>query len=472
MLVASAGVITLTLVAELWLLRGGPGEGWPVGGAVACVAMLALLGTALIAVAIVWLWERPLRDVIRTARSLSRGDLSARAEAFSADEMGLLARTLNRMRDHLVGQVEAVDRERRTIATLLDELAEGVVVASADGKVALMNPAARRLLNLSPVRGGDYVGLAVERCIPQHDLQRMLLATAARDGQAGDTAASVPREARLQIDGPGGVLHLLAQAADIRLPGAGERGGSAGRLLVITDISALTRMVQMRTDFVANASHELRTPVTTIRAAIETLQKMDLAGDTESARRFLDAIDRQSGRLEEMASDLLDLARLETGTGQFAPQPVSLTGLLRELETQFKERVRAKELTWTVDRRACARDELMVNPLLIRLALDNLIDNAVKFTEAGGRITLALADDGRGMSIEVADDGCGIPLEEQERVFERFYQVGRARSGQQRGTGLGLSIVRHAVAAMGGQVKLDSAPGAGTRVRVTIPRPE
>lgn len=469
-----AGVLVLARPAWAYAL-----DGRSLGTLALALLGLALLTTVVLALAVARLWSRPLREIVQTARSLSRGDLSARVEAGGAEELALLARALNRMRERLVRNYETIDRQRRMLESLLEQLREGVVVAEADGRIALLNPAAMRLLNLPPPAGGDgVVGAAVERCIPQHDVQRML--SLPRPG-AGEGDRRSPRrppptsdlvETRLEVDGPAGTTHLLAHACDLHFRGAGaDASDSVGRLLVLTDITALTRTLQIRADFVTNASHELRTPLSTIRAAVETLRDIDLARDAAAATRFVDVIDRQSGRIEALARDLLDLARLEAPTRRFAAQPIDAAGLLADLRAHFAERLERKRLEWRCDASGVQRAAFLANPQLLRLALDNLIDNAIKFTEPGGRVGVTFRDAPGALAIEIADNGCGIPPEEQERVFERFYQVERARSGVERGTGLGLSIVRHATAALGGEVALSSAVGQGTRVTITLPQP-
>jgi signal transduction histidine kinase len=248
-----------------------------------------------------------------------------------------------------------------------------------------------------------------------------------------------------------------------------------GRMVVLTDITDLSRMVRVKTDFAANASHELRTPLSAIRGALETLMTLDWAKDQESARRFLGMIDRQSSRMLQMVSDLLDLSRIESSPGQFKPQELNLSTVLDELRSRFSERLAEKNLQWSVDLPQ-EIESITVSPHLLRAVLDNLVDNAIKFTDPGGRVSVTCRQaagevgEGAAVSIAVEDTGCGIAEDEQERVFERFYQVEKARSGPDRGTGLGLSIVRHAVGAMNGTVTLRSRLGEGTCVTVTIPR--
>lgn len=447
--------------------------------AIAIVSLVvAILTIAVVLVLQIRRWGRLLMRIAQAARSISSGDLNAHIEASGSRELELLGRALDQMRKRLVGQVGQMDRQRRTFEKLLTELREGVVVIDGRGRVVLLNPAAIRLLNLFGRRNvEDYVGLAVERCIPQLDLQRLLTRSAASPtrsrpeeaGPSGDRA-----ESRLEIETANGMQYLQAQATAITLPMDAAQSDlpSEGRLLVLTDITELTRSVQMKSDFVANASHELRTPLSSIRAAVETLQTLDWQSEADSARRYVSMIERHSARLEALAGDLLDLSQVEGGAARLNPERVNIESLTNEVRGHFTDRLIAKRLRLEADFSACGRPDFVANPQLVRLVIDNLIDNAIKFSESGKRIGLEWSSDASIVCFTVSDEGCGIPFEEQGRVFERFYQVERARSGSiaERGTGLGLSIVRHAVNTLRGEVTLQSTVGAGTRICVKIPQ--
>ena len=244
---------------------------------------------------------------------------------------------------------------------------------------------------------------------------------------------------------------------------------------MLTDITELDRTAQMKMDFASNASHELRTPLATISAAVETLARIDLAANIDSAKRFVDVIGRQCDRMEQMVVDLLDLSRIESARVRFEPQALDLAAFIDNLHSRYKDRLEAGGLKWAVDIAPDVRS-ITINPYLLRTTVDNLVDNAIKFTDAEGLISVVCRRNTDSetsqnlLSITVTDTGCGIAEDEQDRVFERFYQVEKSRSGTTRGTGLGLSIVRHAVSAMGGTVRLVSRPGEGTSVTVTIPQ--
>ncbi len=445
------------------------------------IVVLSLAAAIAFALGLARLWSTPLRRIAATARSLSRGDLTARARIGGGDELAVLARSLNEMRDHLAAHLATIDRQRRTLESLLEQLHEGVLLLGPDRRVLLMNPAAARMLGAGPAKGHGvtaWEGLPAECCVAQHDVQQLLLdeiSAAIGDGK------ELVRE--VQVQGQGGTtLSLLAHVSDLVLPrdpanaadGKWRDSRIPGRLLVLTDVTDLARAAQVKADFASNASHELRTPLAAIRAAVETLAGLDLSKDAAAAKPFLDVIDRHSNRMEQMVFDLLNLSRIESSARQFKPEPIELAPLLDDVHARYAAAIEAKALTWTVQVQP-GTETIHANRELLRLALDNLVDNAIKFTDPGGQVRvvsrrLESQDDGPSrIAVEVIDNGCGIPEAEQGRVFERFYQVERARSGSVRGTGLGLSIVRHAVAAMRGTVTLRSRVGEGTTVALAIP---
>lgn len=409
--------------------------------------------------------RRVLLRMVELVRGLVAGDLSTDLATQGTDEFASLSSSLEALRHRLLAQLELIDRQRGMLQALVDHLQEGVIVARPDGRIALINPTAMRMLDLNP--DVTPVGRPVEACILHHPLQRLLggLGAGGDHGKAAD-------ETRLELVTARGTTHVLARASEVLLaePEMPVEDTVVGRVVMLTDITNLQRVIQVRTDFAANASHELRTPLSTIRAAVETLLGMDLSKEALPARVFLDKIDRQSSRLESLVEDLLDLSRLETPAEQFKPETIDCRRLMQDLQLRFAERVEQRRLQWNADWQPVEARTIVANPHLLRLAVDNLVDNAIKFTEPGGHVDVRLRVTPAEAVIEVCDDGCGIPEEDQQRVFERFYQVQRARSGPERGTGLGLAIVRHSVAAMRGNVHLESRPGEGTRVRVVIPQ--
>ncbi|RME39725.1 MAG: sensor histidine kinase, partial [Planctomycetota bacterium] len=415
--------------------------------------------------------------LVEPARSLARGNLSGPIPARGSDELARLARSLERIRRRWRRQVRRLERERRTLAALLEQLREGVVAADADGHLVLVNPAACRLLDLSPSRSPrDLEGRLVEEYIPHRAVQDLLRPHEPSDDfpteegtpedRQRETASRHPAECQVRI----GERTLRIRAGDIELPADEDADGlRPGRVILIADVSERARAERMKTDFAANASHELRTPLSAIRAAVETLRSSCPANVDGAFVRCVEIIERHAARMEALVEDLLDLSKLETPGMRWSRSDVSLPRLLDDIRRQYAEAIEEKRLRWDVQIEPAAKT-ISANAELLRMVLRNLADNAIKFTEPGGRVTVRAENEPDAVRIVVEDDGCGIPPRERERVFERFYQVERSRSGHERGTGLGLSIVRHATLALGGRVSLESEPGEGTRVTVRLPR--
>jgi two-component system phosphate regulon sensor histidine kinase PhoR len=454
------------------------------------VVLVGFGAVTILALGLAHLWSDRIRHISRFATQISRGDLSSRVHVTGQDELSALADALNSMRRNLTSQMNTIERQRQTLEALLNQLNEGVIVAGPQGNILLFNPVAARLLDL-PTGGSDpltpFGKLAVEECIPNYELQTMLLSR--NDDRPEESSIEPPpeedevqvREVHLRPGEQQASYTLLARASDIALPqlmapmNTDDSAELVGRLLVLTDITQLARTMRMKADFAANASHELRTPLSAIRAALDTLNTMDIGEKPESAQRFIQLIDKHSTRIQAMIEDLLNLSRIELGMSRFQQKQVSLRKLLTDLETRFEEKLQAKDLSWEseID---CERDIIKVSPYLLTLSLDNLVDNAIKFTEPGGKISVTAWETAASTSqetmlhVEVSDTGIGIDTEEQRRVFERFYQVDRARTAGKIGTGLGLSIVRHAVTALGGSIKLESEIGRGTSFIISLPQ--
>jgi two-component system phosphate regulon sensor histidine kinase PhoR len=458
------------LAQPAWQMTG---DGAGLGRRLAIVGLFAAILAAGLAYTLINVRRRMLYRLVKGARQLSRGDLQSDIEVLGEGDLAVLSMALNTLRRRMSAQVETIDRQRQTLAALVNQLHEGVVVARGDGRIVLMNPAAVRMLNLKldDASVSRLIDKPIENYIPQHQLQRLLLdPPSERDLTDPDPELAERLSRPIAIEHDERTVFLHASVSSITLGDTREDQPQSGVALVMTDVTELQRTIQLRTDFVANASHELRTPLSTIRAAVETLLSMDLRSEAEAALNFLEVIDRHSARLEDMVKDLLDLSRLETPTKQFDPEPLSMRMILSDTRARFNEAIERKGLELETIAEPSEKAVVHVNPHLLRLALDNLIDNAIKFTEPDKMVHVRISLSDGQAEFEVRDEGCGIPKEDLERVFERFYQVESARTGIYRGTGLGLSIVRHAVGAMRGRVELNSEAGVGTTVRVVIPQ--
>ena len=399
---------------------------------------------------------RPVVEMQSIARQLSEGNFAVRAPVHSPDEIGTLGRSLNVLAARLREKIQDLAQEQAKVTAILDGMVEGVIAVDGHDHILLMNERARAMFNLGSGRLERKPFLEVIRNADLHDVFRE--GRAAGIEVAGDGAA-VRRELRLSTP----VERILqVHAVPLRL-GPGETGVA----MVLHDITALRQLEQVRTEFVANVSHELRTPLTAIQGYLETLLggAMD---DPAHARRFLDVVFRHTERLGRLLNDLTDLSNIELGRVSLQRGPVALG----EVVDGTLDIIRAKADAGGVRLEARLPAELpAVQADRDRLAqiLINLVDNAVKYTPRGGQVAVeAVAGEGL-VEVAVVDTGVGIPPADLPRITERFYRVDRARSRELGGTGLGLAIVKHLVAAHGGTLVIESRPGEGTRVRVTLP---
>ena len=413
-------------------------------------AVIAIAGGLALAVGIAAAWliarrlTKPLATVNEAAGRIASGALTHRAPETGSAEVVTLATTINTMASELAARIESAQEDRRTRDLVLAALDEGVVLMDEPGGVRYANPSAIRLLGRM---AGDFPlaeqGATKDPFIPPI-LRRLV-------GQAFD-AGSV-REQELEI----------GQRARTVLATAFPAGGDGLVLLVLRDVTEARKVDAIRRDFVAAASHELKTPVASIQASAETLSHA-IEEDPEAARRFVTNLQRDSERLSRIVMDLLDLSRLESERP--ALEAVRLDLLAREEVDRVGERTRQAGLAVEVD----------ADPVTVRgsrkdlsLVFSNLLDNAVRYTKVGGTIRVQVGGDNGEARVTVSDSGIGIPARELPRIFERFYRVDRARSRETGGTGLGLAIVKHVAEQHGGHIEASSELGKGSTFVVRIP---
>jgi two-component system phosphate regulon sensor histidine kinase PhoR len=387
--------------------------------------------------------SRTLLRVVKSTRAMAEGRSQSRIPAASQDELGILAGSINRMAAEVERLVAALAIQRDRFEAVLEGMEEGVLALDEGQRITHVNQSAIALLGLdeSPV---ERTLIEVVRVPALHRL-----ISRANQGEPGT----------LEFDLPGqGVRHLTAHATPLRVSG--------GVALVIRDMTELLRLETVRKDFVANVSHELRTPIAIIRANTETLQDAALQ-DPERAREFLGALQRSADRLSNLIADLLDISRIDSGEYRLDPQDVSVETVARQTVDAIEKMATEKNLAIESDVQSGLRahaDEKALSQVLF-----NLLDNAIKYTPAGGRVTVSARGSDGHVRIEVSDDGPGIEPKHRARVFERFYRVDTGRSREMGGTGLGLSIVKNLTEAMGGQVGLETASPRGSVFWLTLP---
>jgi two-component system phosphate regulon sensor histidine kinase PhoR len=404
--------------------------------------LLGVFAMVAVGVALLMTWlashvlTREVRRLADAARSLAGGS-TQRIAVETADEIGALGGSLNQLADGIEQTVTALARERRLLESVLDGISQGIVALDDERRVTLMNEAARRILELdeAPIGGVliDHVRVpAILGLLPP-----------AEPGTAEfQTAAG------------------LRVVVEVIPPSAG-----GGCVLVLQDVTAVRRLETIRRDFVANVSHELRTPVSIIRANAETLiggAKDDPAFST----KLIDGLHRNAERLARILADLLDLSRLEASQYRIELAPVDLRGAIEQAVASLDNAVAAKDVSITIA--AAPGLAVRADARAFDQVLVNLIDNAIKYTPAGGHVWVDARPNGERIRIEVRDDGPGIAPRNRERVFERFYRVDPGRSRELGGTGLGLSIVKHLVESMDGQVGVEANQPRGTTFWVEL----
>jgi two-component system phosphate regulon sensor histidine kinase PhoR len=399
-----------------------------------------------------WTWYRPLRQIAESASLIASGDLEHRVPISGSGELAQLAVALNEMREGLADQIATITAQHENLATVLASLRDAVIALDAGGKVILANRAAKALL--AP-QGAEIEGL---------HLQALVRAVGITDAYHESVSSGRPVARQVETDLRGLPRHLDVLVTPMT---ATEHG--LVRLVVVRDVTDLVQAAAMKAEFVANASHELRTPLASLRAAADSLGDVDPA-DREDLARVTGVIDRQVRRLEALTLDLLDLHRVESARQPPALAPITPASLVEWLQAQFAERAKEKGLALELAAPA-PNDAFTSDRQLVELVLQNLADNAIKFTPSGGRVACAIERLGDAMHLRVSDTGCGIRREDQARVFERFFQVDASRTGngEARGTGLGLAIVKHACERLGATVSLESELGKGTAVTVVVP---
>ena len=383
--------------------------------------------------------SRPITDLRDVARSIAAGERKRHPALAAPGEVGDLADAIHRLAEQLEARLTALDIEQARLSALVETLNEGVMAISPQHEVVRINDTGRRLLSINArvPFGMDY--------LPRETTLRNAI-TLALEGTETE-----PEEIMLGDR----TLSLTAKPL-----------ANGGAVVALFDLTPIRRLEAVRRDFVANVSHELRTPLTIVGGFAETLQDPDIPAERRT--EFARTIFSNTNRMQRIVDELLDLSRIESGHWQPRPQPVNVTDVAAEIFGRLGQTAREKgvSLDSRIDPAAAV---IEADRTALEQIAFNLVENAIRHTPAGGRISIDTVREGRFIALSVRDTGAGIPAAHLPRIFERFYRADAGRSRTAGGTGLGLAIVKHLVEAHGGTVAADSIEGRGTTIKVLFP---
>lgn len=416
----------------------------------------AFLATALIAIILAAIASaklaanitKTIEEVSDKARRLAEGDLTARASAPKTpkDETEALAITFNKMADQLESTVKALTEKQSQMQAIFEKTGNGLILLDSQMRIKMINPAACRMLSVS---SADTAGKTVIEGTLSHELAALV----ERVIRTGEPAA-------LDITPPSqedGAVQSYVTPLESR----------SGALVVLHDITAARQLDAVRRDFVANVSHELRNPLASIKAMAETIM-LRYKTDPEAPSQFAKSIVDEADRMTFLAEDLLDLARIESGRRVLTPQNVDISELVSAVFERLKPSADRKSVKLVSE--VPIGESVFADRDALDQVISNLVDNAVKYNNDEGTVTVGFERVDSNVSISVTDTGIGMPQEDLARIFERFYRIDKARSRESGGTGLGLSIVKHLTESMGGSISVTSKINEGTTFTVVIPQ--
>jgi len=439
-----AGFLTLALAALVGFAAVAAGTSVPNGALVALGVALVALALALTSVTARTL-GRPLPGLARSVDRLARIALPGWRWTHPNDLTGI-AGELGAMVPRLRDRLDELTEERDRASQILDALADGVLLLDGAGRLLVANPSARAWFGLP------------DDLRPGLPLRRVLGVA-----QVADLADEAVTK-RAPVSGIVTVVLPEHRTLSLRAFPLADRGPTGRIVVTLSDITQRRRLEVLRRDFVANASHELKTPVAALRALAESLESA-IGDDPPAARRFAARVGREAERLEALVRDLLDLSRVERGA--LDVEPLDLVGLVKEVAEPYAERAEERKIRLRTALQAGTT--MRGDRAQLTLLLSNLLDNALRHTSSRGMVRVSVEAADGTVVLQVADTGEGIPTVELPRIFERFYRVDKARTRRTGGTGLGLAIVRHVAEAHGGLVTVDSEVGKGSTFTVTLP---
>lgn len=416
-------------------------------GAFIAVAIAAILG-----VFMARNYSRPIELIKDAALKIAAGDFQYRLQIQRKDELSQVAESLNDLSAKLGKSFKTLHDEQARLQTMLGGISEQMVFVGSDKIVYMANAAFCRLFNLDPA---NVTGLQLDDAIANPGIQKFI-------SNAIEDRAPVNFETSL-TNPDGATLHFRLSASPVTT----ASGRFRGAIILFHDTSHIREMEHMRRDFMDNASHELKTPLSSILAVIETLEDSEPA-DPAIRLKFYKTIQANTTRLHNLINDMLDLSEIEQKKASLELAPADLCGMTREVVSEYLPAIEAKNIRLQFDLPQSAVT-VAIDRKNLSKAVGNLVDNAIRYTDDGGLITIRLTQSPQAVRIDVQDTGIGIAPRDIERIFERFYRVDKARSIKSGGTGLGLAIARHIVEAHNGRLSVQSTPGHGSVFSIILP---
>ncbi len=402
---------------------------------------------------------RSLEEIADFSKEVTEGHLQKRLFVKERDELGELGNNISNMAQEMSDRLKQSDEEKQKMEAVLRNMSDGLILTDIKGKIIMSNEAVSRLFGIAPGIEGKTLMETLRKAELTEFIEQV---QASREKISGEITLAYPRD-----------IYLMVTASPFYSDKA--QGELSGIVFTFHDITRLRKLEEIRKDFVANVSHEIRTPITAIKGFTETLLEGAL-DDREHAQKFLETIKNNSERLNSLVNDLLTLSRIELGDIKIEKTDVNLNELIDVVFTTLRNKAEGKGLSLTHQISPGITSVKADRDRLIQVLL-NLVDNGIKFTERGG-ITVKVnsdtvkaenGDEHDIIHIAVEDTGAGIPRKHISRLGERFYRVDRARSRELGGTGLGLAIVKHIVKAHGWEMKIESEEGKGTTVHILCP---
>jgi two-component system phosphate regulon sensor histidine kinase PhoR len=419
---------------------------------IALAEILLILFAAFASLYITRRISQPIEEMKRGAQRFAEGTFDHKVLVPDSEELGGLAEVLNHMAGQLDEKIRMITEQRNELETILSAMREGVLAVDSEERILTFNQAAGSFLEIDL---SSAKGHTIQEVIRNADIQRFLSGVLTGKGPAeGEIILHGPENKFLQLSG------TLLHDSDRKKIGA---------LVVLNDITRMRQLENMRREFVANVSHELKTPITSIKGYVETLKEGAL-GDKKNVQKFLEIVLKQSDLLNAIVDDLLSLSRIEQDAerGEIQLTKENLRRILEAAKVDYELKAREREIKVILN---CSNKiVIMANSRLLKQAIGNLLDNAIKYSEPKGTVTVEVITNGDNIAIKVVDQGCGIPPEHLPRLFERFYRVDKGRSRDLGGTGLGLAIVKHIAQAHGGRVTVESTLGKGSVFTLRLPK--